>query len=274
MEIEVLFLGTAGSAPTRARGLPATLVRCGGDQLLFDCGEGTQRQLLRAGGLAAVDAVFVTHLHADHLLGLPGMLKTFSLQGREAPLSVHGPPGLRALFDALRPVIGRVTYELALVELDGGAAVSRDGYTVTPFGVEHGVPAYGYALVEDERPGRFDADRALALGVPKGRAFGVLQSGQPVQGERGEVQPEQVMGPPRPGRKLVFSGDTAPADMTRVAAHRASVLIHEATFGDADAERAAATGHSTARAAAALAAEADVDLLALVHVSQRYAPAS
>ncbi|MBA3420823.1 MAG: ribonuclease Z [Thermoleophilaceae bacterium] len=272
MEIEVLFLGTAGSAPTRGRGLPSTLVRCGGEQLLFDCGEGTQRQLLRSGGLVALDAVFITHFHADHFLGLPGMLKTFSLQGRDAPLAVHGPPGLKALFDALRPVIGRVTYDLSLVEVEAGTPVPGAGYTVTSFGVAHGVPAYGYAIVEDVRPGRFDAARARELGVEEGPDFGRLQGGEPVQGSLGQVRPEQVLGDARAGRKVVISGDTAPSEMTRVAAHEASLLVHEATFGHADAERAAATGHSTGQAAAMLAAQAQVTLLALVHISQRYQP--
>jgi ribonuclease Z len=273
MEIDVLFLGTAGSAPTRARGLPAVLIRCGGEQLLFDCGEGTQRQLLRAGGLAAVDAVFISHLHADHLLGLPGMLKTFSLQDRDAPLAVHGPPGLRALFEVLAPVIGRLTYEVMLVELAPGERFEGTGYAVSAFEVSHNVPAFGYAVVEDERPGRFDADRARELGVAEGPDFGALQGGEPVEGAQGVVTPDQVMGEPRPGRKIVLSGDTAPAEMTRVAAHRASLLIHEATFAGADADRAALTGHTTAVQAAAIAAEAEVELLALVHLSQRYAPA-
>jgi ribonuclease Z len=268
-ELDVLFLGTAGSAPTAGRGLPATLVRRGGDRLLFDCGEGTQRQLLRSIGLVDLETVFITHFHADHFLGLPGMLKTFSLRGREAPLTVYGPPGLEVLFEALRGLVGRTTYPLHLVELAANDEVRGDDYRVAAFEVDHRIrPAYGYALVEDERPGRFDADRARELGVDEGPDFGRLQRGEPV----GDVRPEDVLGETRPGRKLVLSGDTAPCEMTRVVAHGADVLVHEATFADEEADRARETAHTTAREAATLAAEAEVGLLALTHVSPRHPP--
>src|SRR4051812_46180700 len=268
MDLDVVFVGTAGSAPTSARGLPALLVRRGGDRLLFDCGEGTQRQLLRSIGLVDLEEVFVTHFHADHFLGLPGMLKTFSLRGRETPLTVYGPPGLRALFEGLAPLVGRTTYELRLVELAPNDAVPHDDYRIAAFEVRHRVSAYGYALVEDERPGRFDADRARELGVAEGPDFGRLQHGEPV----GDVRPDDVLGPARPGRKLVISGDSAPCDMTRLVAHRADLLVHEATFAEEERERARETGHTTAREAAALAAEAEVALLALTHVSPRHPP--
>jgi ribonuclease Z len=266
MDLDVVFIGTAGSAPTARRSLPATLVRRGGDRLLFDCGEGTQRQLLRSIGLIELEQVFITHFHADHWLGLPGMLKTFSLRGRERPLTVHGPPGLRAMFDAMRIVIGKTTYPLELVELEPGQELRRDGYLVAPFAVEHRVAAYGYALVEDERPGRFDDAKARELGVTPGPDFGRLQRGEPVDG----VSPDQVLGPARRGRKVVLAGDTAPCEMTRFVAHEADLLVHEATFADADRERAAETSHSTALAAAQLAKDAAVHMLALTHVSPRY----
>src|SRR5437763_10269986 len=198
MDLDVVFIGTAGSAPTARRSLPATLVRRGGDRLLFDCGEGTQRQLLRSLGLIELEEVFITHFHADHWLGLPGMLKTFSLRGRERPLTVYGPPGLKALFNALRVVIGRNTYELNLVELEPGEELRRDGYLIAPFAVDHRVTAYGYALVEQERPGRFDEARARELGVTPGPDFGRLQHGESVDG----VEPGQVLGPSRRGRKV------------------------------------------------------------------------
>src|ERR671928_582877 len=228
MDLDVLFVGTAGSAPTARRGLPAALVRRGGDRLLFDCGEGTQRQLVRSVGLIELEDVFITHFHADHFLGLPGMLKTFSLRGRERPLTVHGPPGLRRLFEGMRPVVGRTTFEVVLIEIGEREEVRRDGYRVAPFPVRHGRLAYGYALVEDERPGRFDPDRARALGVAEGPDFGRLQRGETVDG----VRPEQVMGEPRPGRRIVISGDTAPCQTVEVYAHAADVLVHEATFLD------------------------------------------
>jgi ribonuclease Z len=266
MDLDVLFVGTAGSAPTARRGLPATLVRRGGDRLLFDCGEGTQRQLVRSVGLIELEEVFITHFHADHVLGLPGMLKTFSLRGRERPLKVYGPPGLERLFRGLAPLVGRTTFPVELVELGPNEELHREGYRVAAFSVDHGDAAQGYALIEDDRPGRFDEDRALGLGVSPGPDFGRLQRGEAV----GDVQPEQVLGESRRGRKVVLAGDSAPCEMTRLVAHSADVLVHEATFADVDAARAAETRHSTARQAAELAAEAEVGLLVLTHVSPRY----
>jgi ribonuclease Z len=270
MDLDVVFLGTAGSAPSARRALPATLVRRGGDRLLFDCGEGTQRQLLRSTGLIDLEEVFVTHFHTDHVLGLPGMIKSFSLRGREAPLTVYGPPGLRAFFDALKSVIGKNTYPIRLEELGPNEELRRDDYAIAPFEVRHRVKAYGYALIEDERPGRFDDALARELGVTPGPDFGRLQRGETVAGSKGDVRPEQVVGEPRRGRKVVLSGDTAPTDMTRAVAHNADLLIHEATFLTDERERAYETGHTTARQAAEIADEAGVVLLALNHVSPRY----
>ena len=266
MDLDVLFIGTAGSAPTARRGLPATLLRRGGDRLLFDCGEGTQRQLVRSVGLIELEEVFITHFHADHVLGLPGMLKTFSLRGRERKLTVYGPPGLRAMFAGLAPLIGRTTFEVQLEELEPNSELSRGGYRIATFAVDHGVPAQGYALVEDDRPGHLDPARARELGVEPGPDLGRLQRGEAVGG----VRPDQVLGEARRGRKVVIAGDTAPCEMTGAVAHRADLLVHEATFAASDSERAAHTRHSTAREAARLAADAGVVMLALTHVSPRY----
>jgi ribonuclease Z len=266
MDLSIFFAGTAGSVPTARRGLPALLVRRGGDKLLFDCGEGTQRQLVASVGLPEVEAVFLTHFHADHWLGLPGMLKSFELRDRETPLTVYGPGGTIELLSVMRRVIGRLRYPFSVVELEPGESVAFDGYEVGAFNVRHRGPAYGYALVEDSRPGRFDAARAEALGVAFGPDFGRLQRGEAVDG----VDPAQVVGPERAGRKIVISGDTSPCEMVRVAAHHADVLVHEATFLDEEVERALQTGHSTARQAAELATEAEVRLLALTHLSTRY----
>jgi ribonuclease Z len=266
MDLSLFFAGTGGSVPTARRGLPAILMRRGGDRLLFDCGEGTQRQLLRTVGLPDVEAVYLTHLHADHWLGLPGMLKSFDLRDREAPLAVYGPPGTAELMRAMRIVFGRLRYPFGVVELEAGEAVRYDGYEVAAFNVRHRMQAFGYAIVEDGRPGRFDDKLAVELGVPFGPDFGRLQRGETVNG----VRPEQVIGPERPGRRIVLSGDTAPCELLRVAAHRADVLVHEATFTEEERDRALETGHSTARQAAEIAREADVRLLALTHVSTRY----
>jgi len=267
MDLSLFFAGTGGSTPAARRGLPAFLVRRGGDRMLFDCGEGTQRQLVRSVGLIDVDSVFITHFHADHWLGLPGMLKSLALREREQPLALYGPRGLGELMGVMRIVYGRLPFELSIVELDPAQAVERDGYRVAAVPVRHGPrEAYGYALVEDERPGEFDPGAAERLGVSPGPDFGRLQQGQTVEG----VAPEQVMGPPRQGRKLVFSGDTAPCGTLAVAAHQADVLVHEATFTDEEAERALETFHSTARQAAELARGAQARLLALTHISTRY----
>jgi ribonuclease Z len=267
MDLSVVFAGTAGSVPTARRGLPALLLRRGADRLLFDCGEGTQRQLLRSVGLPDVQAVFLSHHHVDHWLGLPGMLKSFALRDRDAPLTVYGPPGTAELMGAMRLVYGRLGYPFAVVELEAGEAAAFDGYAVTAFNVRHRGRAFGYAIVEDGRPGRFDAELATQLGVAFGPDFGRLARGEVVNG----VHPEQVIGPDRPGRKVVVSGDTAPCEMLRVAAHEADLLVHEATFTEDEHDRALETGHSTARQAAEIARDADVRLLALTHVSTRYA---
>ncbi len=268
MDLSLFFAGTAGSVPSARRGLPALLLRAGGDRVLFDCGEGTQQQLLRSVGLPELDAVFLTHYHLDHWLGLLGMVKTFDLRARERPLTLYGPPGLRTLIEAMRPVIGRTGYPLRVVELEPHEEVRSGGYLIAAFPVEHRVTAYGYAFVEDDRPGRFDADAARALGVREGPDFGRLQRGEPV----GDVRPEQVVGPVRPGRRIVISGDTRPCQTTEVYAHGADVLVHEATFLEDERERARETAHSTAAQAAEIARDAGVRLLALTHLSTRYFP--
>lgn len=261
------FAGTAGSAPSARRGLPALLVRRGAERILVDCGEGTQRQLIRSVGLPDITDVFITHLHVDHWLGLPGMLKSFDLRDRERSLSVHGPPGLRRLMEAMRVVYGRLGFPLEVIELAATDAVRRDDLEIHAFPVRHRGKAYGYALVEDTRPGRFDAELAERLGVPPGPAFGRLQRGETVNG----VRPEQVIGAAREARKVVISGDTAaPCEALAVVAHRADLLIHEATFADDERDRAEETGHSTALAAATLARDAEVRMLALTHISARY----
>ena len=261
-----MFAGTAGSVPSARRGLPAFLVRRGAERILIDCGEGTQRQLVRSVGLSDLTDIFITHLHVDHWLGLPGLLQTFNLRDRDRPLSIHGPEGIAELMRSMRRVYGRLCFELEVVELEAGEAVRRDTLEIGAVNVRHRVLAYGYVLAEDARPGRFDAELAESLGVTPGPDFGRLQRGETVAG----VAPEQVIGPERPGRKVVFSGDTAPCETLAIAAHGADLLVHEATFGEDERDRARATGHSTAAQAAQIAADAEVKLLALTHISARY----
>ena len=250
MDLSVVFYGTGGSVPSARRATACVLIRAGGSRILVDCGEGAQRQMMRSTGLVQVDEILITHLHADHYLGLPGLLKTYDLQERHAPLRIAGPRGLRELFESLRRVFGKIRYEVELVELTAGEAPSHadEGFELRSFEVEHRMPALGYAFVESERPGRFDAELARELGVSDVRDFGRLQRGETVAGSSGEVRPEQVLGEPRQGRKVVVTGDTAPCEMTRIAAHGAQLLVHDGTFTDEEAARAAETGHSTARA--------------------------
>ena len=258
--------------PTAQRAPSAMLLRRGGERLLVDCAEGTQRQLLRSNvGLIELREIFLTHYHADHYLGLPGMLKTFALRGREIPITIYGPRGLADLFMSLRRIFGKLTYRYELVELDPGATLERGEYELVTFPVEHGVNALGYALVERTRPGRFDADAADALGIPEGPERGALQAGDSVTLPDGRViTPDAVLGPPRPGRKVVIAADTAYARSVVEAARGADLLVHEATFAEEERERARETLHSTALEAAEIARDAEVGLLALTHLSNRY----
>jgi len=272
MDLDLVFLGTAGSMPTAQRAPAALLLRRGGDRLLFDCAEGTQRQLLRSSvGLVELGEIFVTHFHADHILGLPGLFKTFSLRGRERPLEVYGPRGLVDLLGSLKRVVGKLSYDVRVIELEPGDVLERDGYRLATFAVSHGVPAVGWSLIEGTRPGRFDVEAADALGVPSGPARGALQRGESVTCPDGSmVNADQVLGPPRPGRKIVITGDTAPAETIVEAGWGADVFVTEATFSEEERERAQETMHQTAAQAAAIAKRANVGLLALTHLSNRY----
>jgi ribonuclease Z len=270
--MNLVFFGTAGSMPTADRSPTALMIRRGGERLLFDCAEGTQRQMLRSNvGLVDLHEVFLTHYHADHYLGLPGMLKTFALRGRDVPITIYGPAGLSELFSSLRRIFGKLTYPYELVELTAGDTLERDDYRLATFQVSHGVSSVGYALIEDDRPGRFDVTTANELGVPNGPERGALQRGEPVTLADGRVvSPEQVLGETRPGRTIVIAGDTAPCDSVLEAARGAELLVHEATFLEDERDRARETLHSTAVDAAGLARDAGVGMLALTHLSTRY----
>lgn len=270
--LRVTFLGTASSRPTVRRNVSSLFVQREGDAFLFDCGEGTQRQMMRFGVGFTFREIFLTHLHADHCLGVTGLLRTMSLQGREAPVVVWGPEGSAGSLRALVDLGGEgLAFEVALRELPAGESVRYDGYTISAFPTRHTHDSLGLALVEDERLGRFDPERARELGVPEGPEFGKLHRGEAVRRPDGTVvEPSSVVGPPRPGRTLVYTGDTRPSKETVRVARGADLLVHEATFGEAERERARDTGHSTAREAASVAAEAGVRRLALTHFSARY----
>ena len=269
--IRVTFLGTSAACPTVRRNVSAISVQREGEVMLFDCGEGTQRQMMRYGTGFSLWAVFVTHMHADHFVGVTGMLRTMALQGRSEPLLLTCPvSGRRVLEDAVHLGFDRLGFPVQVRELRPGESVVREGYEVRAFRVSHGMPALGYALREEDRRGRFDVERARSMGVPEGPAFGLLHRGETVEVDGRLVRPEEVVGPSRPGRTVVYTGDTRPARSTTEAAAGADLLIHEGTFSGKEAARARATGHSTAAGAARVARDAGVARLALTHISARY----
>ena len=270
--LRVTFLGTASSRPTVSRNVSSLAIQREGAFFLFDCGEGTQRQMMRYGVGFGVEEIFITHLHADHYLGVTGLLRTLSLQGRREPMSLWGPPGSRSTLRALVRLGGdRHTFPVRVREASPGTPLEYDGFSLHPFSTEHTAASVGFALVEESRLGRFDVARARELGVPEGPLFGRLHRGETVVTEDGRtVAPEEVVGPPRSGRRLVYTGDTRPCPATVEAARSADLLVHEATFDEAERTRARDTGHSTAREAAEVAAEAEVRQLVLTHLSARY----
>lgn len=271
--LRVTFLGTASSRPTVRRNVSALAVQREGDLYLFDCGEGTQRQMMRFGVGFTVREIFITHLHADHYLGLAGLLRTLSLQCREQELIVWGPASGTEILESAAFVGGdRFTFPLQVRELPVDSAIRYDGYSIHAFGTDHAAGSFGLALIEDTRPGRFDVARARELGIPEGPLFGRLHRGESVRLADGtEIRPEHLVGPQRSGRKLVYSSDTAPCRSVLEAARGADLLIHEGTFLNEEAERAAETRHSTARQAAEVALQAGARRLVITHFSARHA---
>jgi len=270
--LRLTFLGTSAAQPTIGRNLTGLAVRRERELFLVDCGEGTQRQMIRYGTGFDVAAIFFTHFHADHYLGAIGFLRTLSMQGRAEPMDVYGPRPARKLLEVmLFTGTEKLAFEVRIHEVRPGEAVRRDGCHLVPFATEHKIASCGWALVEDERPGRFYPERAAALGVPHGPALGELQHGRAVQLADGRVvTPGEVLGPGRRGRTVVVSGDTRPCAATVAAARGADLLVHDSTFGDGEAERALETMHATAREAARVAREAGVGRLLLTHLSTRY----
>lgn len=270
--VQIVFLGTSGSWPTPKRNVSAVAVKRGPEVVLFDCGEGTQRQfMLSKLSFMQTSRIFLTHFHGDHFLGLPGLVQSMSMNGREKELLAYGPSGTEELVRTLVN-IGHFApaFSVHSKGLRGGDGVDCGEYTVRAIDTSHAVPSVGYALEEASRPGRFSLEKAAALGVPEGPLFGRLQEGRSVTVEGRTITPEMVLGPPRRGRKIVYTGDTLPSNRVLEASRGADVLIHDATADTALEEKANRYGHSTGRQAAEIARDAGVRALILTHVSPRY----
>ncbi len=270
--LKLLFLGTSAARPTVERSVSALAVVREGETLLFECGEGTQRQMMRYGVGFSLSDIFFSHFHGDHFLGVIGLVRTLGLQGRTDPLRCYGPKGAkRLLTSALSLGVERVPFEVEIVELEADSALHRGEYDILTYAADHGSNALGYVLVEKDRLGKFEPARANEAGVPEGPLWGRLQRGEAVQLEDGRiVEPDAIVGAPRPGRKVVYTGDTRPCKATIEAAIGADVLVHEATFSMEEADRAKETDHSTAHEAAEVARMARARRLVLTHVSARY----
>lgn len=273
MSLSITFLGTSASRPTVERGVSAVSVVREGETMLVDCGEGTQRQMMRYGVSFNFGDLLFTHFHSDHVLGALGLMRTLSLQGRTEPLHIWGPRGVNQMMKKAEALGGeRLTYPVEVTEVTAGVPIARKDYCILPYPVEHrGAVAVGYALIEDERRGRFNPDLARELGIPEGPLWGKIHKGEAITLDDGRVvEPSVLVGPTRTGRRLVISGDTRPCPATVEVSRGADLLVHESTFGDEEAARAVETGHSTAREAAQMAAEAGVKRLVLTHFSARY----
>ena len=273
MSLTLRFLGTAASRPTVERNVSAIALVREGETLLFDCGEGTQRQMMRYGISFILGDIFFTHFHADHVLGVIGLIRTMQLQARTESLRLWGPAGIMKFLQQASSFTGeRLPFLVIPGEVTPGTPIPRQGYSIIPFAASHrGSPAVGYTLAEDLRLGRFHPEMARARGIPEGPLWGELHRGRIVTLHDGStVDPAELVGPHRPGRRVVITGDTRPCDSTIEAARDADLLVHEATFAEEEATRAAETGHSTAREAAMVAQQANVRQLILTHVSARY----
>ena len=273
MSLSLRLLGTSASRPTIERNVPAVALVREGETMLFDCGEGTQRQMMRYGVSFSLRDIFFTHFHADHVIGVIGLMRTMALQGRTDALRLIGPKGgAKHLRRATEFGVDRISFPVEIIELEPGQPIAGNGYSIAPFAVDHG-PALslGYAIVEPARKGRFDPERAISMGIPEGPLWGKIHRGESVTLSNGRVvESSELVGPARVGRTVVITGDTRPCDATIEAARDADLLLHEATFGDEEAARAVETGHSTAREAGVIAARAGVRKLVLTHFSARY----
>jgi len=272
-QLSILFLGTGGSWPTVKRNVTSIAVKREGEIILFDCGEGTQRQFQKSKlSYMQISKIFISHFHGDHFLGIPGLIQTMQLNDRDRPLHVYGPKGMGQLLQQLLSLgYFKPNYKVIAHEVEDGETIDFDEYTINVMSVKHGIPAFAYSLVEKMRPGKFDKPKALKLGIPEGPLFSKLQHGKTITLKDGRtITPDMILGPSRKGRKIVISGDTKPVDEMISFAKDADVLVHEATFDSSLEDVAGEYGHTTAAQAANIAKKAGVDKLYLTHISPRY----
>jgi len=272
-QLSIIFLGTGGSWPTVKRNVSSIAIKRGSEILLFDCGEGTQRQFQKSKlSYMQISKIFITHFHGDHFLGLPGLIQTMQLNDRENPLHIYGPRGMVKLTSQLLTLgYFRPSYEIVAHEIKGGDVVDCKGYSIHVLEVNHNIPAHAYCVQEAKRPGKFNKPKALDLGIPEGPLFSKLQRGKSITlGDGRMITPDMVLGPSRFGRKIVISGDTKPIKSMVTFSKGADVLIHEATFDTELEDISLEYGHTTARQAAEIAKKAQVTCLFLTHISPRY----
>lgn len=270
--MRIIFLGTGGGMPSKKRALPSVAVKFAGDVLLFDCGEGTQRQMMVAGvGFKRGFRIFVTHLHGDHVLGIPGLLYSMSMLDRDYSVEIYGPRGTEGVLEALIGTLHRdLGFEVKIIEVSPGLVAKTDEYSVYASRSDHGVESLAYRLQEKERPGKMRVDFLESIGLPRGPLWGRLQRGQQVTYKGMVIKPEEAVGSPRPGRSVVYTGDTKPCDSVVELARGADILIHDSTFDERLKDRAKEEGHSTSVQAASIAKQAKVKRLYLFHISPRY----
>ena len=272
-QLSIIFLGTSGSWPTVKRNVSSVAVKRGSEIILFDCGEGTQRQFQKSNlSYMQTSKIFITHFHGDHFLGIPGLIQTMQLNDRDKPLYIYGPEGIIKLTQQLLSLgYFRPSYEIVAYEIGDGEVIDFDDYVIRALSVEHNVPTLAYSLEENMRPGKFNKSRALELGIPEGPMFSKLQHGETITLKNGtKITPKMVLGPPRQGRKIVISGDTRPCDKLVNFSENADVLVHDATFDSELEDIANEYGHATAYQAAEIAKKAKVERLFLTHISPRY----
>jgi len=272
-QLSILFLGTGGSWPTVKRNVTSVALKRAGEIILFDCGEGTQRQFQKSKlSYMQISKIFITHFHGDHFLGIPGLIQTMQLNDRKEPLDIYGPKGMTQLLQQLLSLgYFKPNYKIIAHEIDEGDTIEFEEYNIEIIRVKHGIPALAYALVEKMRPGKFDKPKALKMGIPEGPLFSKIQQGKTITLEDGRIiTSDMILGPPRKGRKIVISGDTKPLDKMITFARNADVLVHEATFDSSLEDVSGEYGHTTAMQAASIAKKADVEKLCLIHISPRY----